>query len=174
MGYVFKYGILWRISAKEYENMFCRYCGKEILDEAVICPHCGVMAKKVDFSALENLSQMQQMPQRMDNGADLKKTKLTRLFAVITSVLIAISLMFLLSGIVDEIYFRLNMHSYNDGVRYSPFILPLFFGFVSLGTGIPTLIMGLKQDNAGVRLLTTLIFIASIFSFITPFVCNMQ
>lgn len=21
--------------------MFCRKCGKEVLDEAVVCPHCG-------------------------------------------------------------------------------------------------------------------------------------
>ena len=151
--------------------MFCKYCGEEILDEAVICPHCGVMVKKMDFSALQGQAQTQP---GIDSGMDLKKTKLTRIFAVITAVLVAVSLMLLLSGIVEEIYFRVNMHSYNDGVRYSPFILPLFFGFVSLGTGIPTLIMGLKQDNAGVRLLAIILFIASIFSFLTPLVCNMK
>ena len=155
--------------------MFCRYCGQEILDEAVICPHCGVMVKKLDFSALQGQIQTPQpMQQGVDNSMDLKKTKAVRIFAVITAVLVAVSLMLLLSGIVEEIYFRVDMPSYNDGVRYSPFILPLAFGFVSLGTSIPTFIMGLKQQNAGVRLLTTLIFIASIFSFITPFVCNMQ
>jgi hypothetical protein len=151
--------------------MFCKYCGEEILDEAVICPHCGVMVKKMDFSALQGQAQTQQ---GIDSGMDLKKTKLTRIFAVITAVLVAVSLMLLLSGIVEEIYFRVNMHSYNDGVRYSPFILPLFFGFVSLGTGVPTFIMGLKQQNAGVRLISIILFIASIFSFVTPFVCNMQ
>lgn len=26
---------------------FCRYCGKEIMDEAVICPACGCSVKKV-------------------------------------------------------------------------------------------------------------------------------
>jgi len=26
--------------------MFCQKCGKEILDEAVICVHCGCMVKK--------------------------------------------------------------------------------------------------------------------------------
>ena len=25
---------------------FCRYCGKEHLDEAVICPHCGCATKE--------------------------------------------------------------------------------------------------------------------------------
>ena len=155
--------------------MFCRYCGQEILDEAVLCPHCGVLVKKLDFSALQGQAQTPQPTQQgVDNSMDLKKTKLTRIFAVITAVLVAFSLMFLLSGIVEEIYFRMGMHSYNDGVRYSPFILPLAFGFVSLGTGVPTFIMGLKQQNAGVRLISIILFIASIFSFLTPFVCNMQ
>ncbi len=26
--------------------MFCRCCGKEIVDEAVVCPQCGVWVKK--------------------------------------------------------------------------------------------------------------------------------
>ena len=28
--------------------MFCKKCGKEIDDEAVICPHCGCKAKDVE------------------------------------------------------------------------------------------------------------------------------
>ena len=155
--------------------MFCRYCGQEILDEAVLCPHCGVLVKKLDFSALQGQAQTpQSMQQSVDNVMDLKKTKMVRIFAVITAVLVAVSLMLLLSGIVEEIYFRVDMHSYNDGGPLSPFILPLAFGFVSLGTGVPTFIMGLKQQNAGVRLISIILFIASIFSFVTPFVCNMQ
>ena len=150
--------------------MFCRYCGQEILDEAVLCPHCGVMVKKLDLSALQGQTPMPTQ-QSADSGMDLKKTKAVRIFAVITAVLVAFSLMFLLSGIVGM--FNDWRHSY-DGGHLSPFILPLAFGFVSLGTGIPTLVMGLKQENAGVRLLSIILFIASIFSFLTPLVCNMQ
>lgn len=148
--------------------MFCRYCGQEILDEAVICPHCGVMVKKLDFSALQEQAPTQQS---VDSGMDLKKTKAVRIFAVITAALVAFSLMLLLSGIVEM--FNYWRHSY-DGGHLSPFILPLAFGFVSLGTGVPTLIMGLKQENAGVRLISIILFIAAIFSFLTPLVCNMQ
>lgn len=28
--------------------MFCKNCGQEIDDKAVICPHCGVLQKQVD------------------------------------------------------------------------------------------------------------------------------
>ena len=27
--------------------MFCQKCGKEIMDEAVVCPHCGCATGKV-------------------------------------------------------------------------------------------------------------------------------
>ena len=32
--------------------MFCSKCGKEIFDEAVVCPNCGCMVK--DFSQIKN------------------------------------------------------------------------------------------------------------------------
>ena len=98
--------------------MFCRYCGQEILDEAVLCPHCGVMVKKLDCSALQGQAQTpQSMQQSVDNSMDLKKTKAVRIFAVITAVLVAVSLMLLLSGIVEEIYFRVNMQVLMQSVQ---------------------------------------------------------
>lgn len=27
--------------------MFCKYCGKELLDQAVLCPYCGMMVKNI-------------------------------------------------------------------------------------------------------------------------------
>ena len=41
--------------------MFCRYCGKEILDEAVLCPHCGVMVKNVTLPT----QQVQNVPKKV-------------------------------------------------------------------------------------------------------------
>ena len=31
--------------------MFCKNCGKEINDNAVVCPHCGVQVGKVETSS---------------------------------------------------------------------------------------------------------------------------
>ena len=33
---------------KRRKGMFCKKCGKEILDEAVICPNCGVQVKEIN------------------------------------------------------------------------------------------------------------------------------
>lgn len=34
--------------------MFCKVCGKEINDEAVICPHCGCSVKEIPVTAVDN------------------------------------------------------------------------------------------------------------------------
>ncbi|MBE6529160.1 MAG: zinc-ribbon domain-containing protein [Ruminococcaceae bacterium] len=36
--------------------MFCSKCGKEIMDEAVICPHCGCSPKGQNAKAITNSS----------------------------------------------------------------------------------------------------------------------
>ena len=33
---------------------FCTKCGKEILDEAVICPHCGCVVDRSTFQEITN------------------------------------------------------------------------------------------------------------------------
>lgn len=174
--------------------MFCRYCGKEILDEAVLCPHCGVMVKKVDFSALQGqakpqptahhtqstqpmqpTAQMQAEPKEADKGCadDLKATRLTRIFGIISSVFIGLSLAVLISGLFSYLYY-FNGYSgseYNTEL-YDASAAALLFGFVALGTGITTFILGLKQKNAAVRYISTIIFIASIFAVFIPMVCS--
>ena len=33
--------------------MYCKKCGKEIFDEAVVCPYCGVMTDNADIAFKE-------------------------------------------------------------------------------------------------------------------------
>jgi hypothetical protein len=163
--------------------MFCRYCGKEILDEAVLCPHCGVMVKNVDFSALQGQAKVQQ-PQalqeqtevkKVDNACtdELKTTSLTRIFGIISTVFIGLSLAIVLSGLFSYLYYFEGYSSsqYNTEL-YDATAAALLFGFVALGTGITTFVLGLKQKNVGVRYVSTVIFIASIFAVFIPLVCS--
>ncbi len=163
--------------------MFCRYCGKEILDEAVLCPHCGVMVKNVDFSALQAQAKVQQ-PQalqgqtevkKVDNACtdELKTTRLTRIFGIISAVFIGLSLAIVLSGLFSYLYYYEGYFDpeYNTEL-YDATAAALLFGFVALGTGITTFVLGLKQKNVGVRYVSTVIFIASIFAVFIPLVCS--
>ena len=34
--------------------MYCKNCGKEIDDNAVVCPHCGVQQKRVASEVVDN------------------------------------------------------------------------------------------------------------------------
>lgn len=176
--------------------MFCRYCGKEILDQAVLCPHCGMMVKKVDFSALQQpqpqaieqpqvgwqQSQVQpQMyaqpqalpPEIVDKKAEDLKTRLARVFGIIAAVFIGLSLAILLSGICSYLYYFEGYSSsqYNTEL-YDSVAAALLFGFIALGAGIATFILGLKQKNVGVRYLSTILFIGSIFAVFIPLVCS--
>ena len=165
--------------------MFCRYCGKEILDEAVLCPHCGVMVKNVDFSALQGQVQAKvQQPQalqgqtevkKVDNACtdELKTTRLTRIFGIISTVFIGLSLAIVLSGLFSYLYYYEGYFDpeYNTEL-YDATAAAFLFGFVALGTGITTFILGLKQKNVGVRYVSTVIFIASIFAVFIPLVCS--
>ena len=173
--------------------MFCRYCGKEILDQAVLCPHCGMMVKQVDFSALQQpqvakppqvgwqQSQVQpQMyaqpqtlpPEIVDKKAEDLKTPLARIFGIISAVFIGLSLAVLIGALFSYLYYYGGYSSSQYGTElYDDVAAALLFGFVALGTGITTFVLGLKQKNVGVRYVSTVIFIASIFAVFIPLVC---
>lgn len=154
--------------------MFCRYCGKEILDEAVLCPHCGVMVKKINLPA-QNAAQsqpvaqpVQQTPSCAEKKDEIKKTRLARVFGVVSSVFSGLSLLFVLSGFATMLYYWMgSSYYYDDG----SFGAAIFMGLIALGTGIASFILGLRQKNAGVRYISTVIFVASIFSVMLPMVC---
>ena len=154
--------------------MFCRYCGKEILDEAVLCPHCGVMVKKIDLTAQQAQNASQKAKEnKTDCCCELKKTRLTRIFGTVSAVLCGLVLMILFGGIVEQLgYFMGYSSSVYDRNALSDAASGAFlFGLIALGFSIASFVLGLKQNNVGVRYLSTIIFVASIFATLIPMVC---
>jgi hypothetical protein len=124
----------------------------------------------MDFSALQGQAQTQP---GIDSGMDVKKTKLTRIFGIISAVFIGLSLAIVLSGLFSYLYyFEGYFDSEYNTELYDATAAALLFGFVALGTGITTFVLGLKQKNVGVRYVSTVIFIASIFAVFIPLVCS--
>jgi hypothetical protein len=111
----------------------------------------------------------------VDNACtdELKTTRLTRIFGIISTVFIGLSLAIVLSGLFSYLYYFEGYSSsqYNTEL-YDATAAALLFGFVALGTGITTFVLGLKQKNVGVRYVSTVIFIASIFAVFIPLVCS--
>lgn len=154
--------------------MFCRYCGKEILDEAVLCPHCGVMVKNVTLPT----QQVQNVPKKVkeektDTCCELKQTRLTRIFGIVSAVLSGLVLMILFGGIVEQFGYFMGYSSsiYDMNALMDAASGAFLFSMIGLGFGIASFVLGLKQKNVGVRYLSTVIFVASIFATLISMVC---
>ena len=77
--------------------MFCKICGKEINDQAVICPHCGCQTKE---SAIEN--------------SDAKKINA---LCIVGFVLSIVSLLISLVGIVAIAGLVLSIIGVNQAIK---------------------------------------------------------
>lgn len=147
--------------------MFCRYCGKELLDEAVLCPNCGRIVKKADYSAQKNgLGQTDK--QADQDKADKRRASLSKTFGVTASVFIWLSLAMTLSGIIE--YFNYCHAGYSSPISEG-YIGATIMGLIALGFGITSFVWGIKQKNYAVKYISTIIFVASIFAVFIPTVC---
>ena len=147
--------------------MFCRHCGKELLDEAVLCPNCGKMVKKASFSTQKNaFGQVNQTSEQ--EKSEKRKTVFSKTFGVTATVFIWLSLAMTLSGIMEYVY------SYQMGYS-SPItefhVSAVFMGLIALGFGITSFVFGIKQKNYAVKYISTIVFIASIFAVFIPMAC---
>lgn len=173
--------------------MFCRYCGKEILDEAVLCPHCGVWVKDIDLpvrtkkdeaAAVEpvkpaevaEIAEVTEVTEAAENERekDLAKSRLLRIFGIISFAFTCVTALLVAGGLASNIYYYMGYSSsyYYPEYANEAFGFGVFTAMVALGTGIPCFVLGLKQKNASLRLLATLVFVAAVFSFILPLVCG--
>ena len=136
--------------------MYCKKCGKEVLDDAVICTGCGSWVKE-------------EPKKQTDMAATEKSAKLSKLFGVIAFSLIMTTLFFVFAGIAGwEVSTR---YGYTDIVWDSASIGgAIVFGSIALGFGITSFVFGIKaKENIAIRYIATLIFIMSIVVYLIPF-----
>lgn len=156
--------------------MFCRYCGKEILDEAVLCPHCGVWVKKIDLPVQAKKDEAVKPAESAENERknDLAKSRLLRIFGIISFAFVCLTALLVAGGLASNIYYYMGYSSsyYYPEYANEAFGVGVFTAMIALGAGIVCFVFGLKQKNASLRFLATLVFIAAVFSFILPLVCG--
>lgn len=127
--------------------MFCIQCGKEVLDEAVVCPNCGCLIGKI--------------PKRKGvvkkDGAEAGlRTGVSHVLLVISFTLLCLTAMFL-------------WWSHKD-IRYHRFFLyaALFQSIGAIIAGIISLIFAyVKREKDWLRMLTLLNLIMSIIMLTT-------
>ena len=142
--------------------MFCRNCGKELCEKAYVCPACGVLVgQKPTVKTEEKL--VEKVQEEITIGELSKKTKLAKLFGILSFCCICVTFLFVFIGIAD---------SYVIGSYYYFFIASWgittgwIVSWVALGLGITAFIFGLKQKEYATNYISTLVFIASIAAFL--------
>lgn len=136
--------------------MFCKYCGKEILDNAVICVHCGVMVDGVKAPKKEQVAVEETE----------KKRSLTKIFGILSVSFLAVAIFFCFLGISTFYLYIYSPYSATlSNVRYlyqSYAIWEWIFAWIALGFSIATFIIGRREKENAMRFISTLIFIFAI------------
>ena len=143
--------------------MFCRKCGKEVLDEAAFCTGCGCW--------LDNAPKKQE--KNREDKAE-KFAKLSKLFGILAFSFIMTTLFFVFIAIAgaeltNDLYWYSDEYMiYWDEVGVAWAIVT---ACPALGFGITSFVLSKKaKENIAVRYISTLIFIMSIVVFLIPFV----
>ena len=156
--------------------MFCTKCGKELLDEAVVCTGCGCLVNKE--------KQESKVVTKTELPEKTKENWLTVLLIVsfaCACLAIVFFLVCIITSISDGNCFHSNMsikHGYAFNsievhylyVAVNGFMIPTFIcGVFGLGAAIPAFILSKKRDYA-TKILATFTLIFTIAAFVLGFV----
>ena len=145
--------------------MFCKYCGKEHLDEAIVCPHCGMMLKQIPtpVAAAPAAKPVAKAPVAV--GELEKATKLAKLFGMFAAIAIAMTFFLIVATIASMGSFSMTHYSLWDEDLV---IFSWLFGWTALGMGITSFILSVKQSNYAVKYVSLVLFIFSILAYLAP------
>ena len=147
--------------------MFCKYCGKEHLDEAVVCPHCGMMVKQIATPAAAPAKPLASVAKAYEAPVDgvAKGTKMAKLFGMFAAIAIAVTFLFVFITIANLGLYSTSRYSIWDE---DLIIAAWLFGWTALGMGITSFIMSVKQKDMGVKYVSLVVFIMSILAYLVP------
>lgn len=162
--------------------MFCKYCGKELNDQAVICPACGCLAEKEEPVQAENtaLACVEPTPVAPLTAEEIAKkeaeekqkciesrTKKTGLFSVLAFSFLCATAFALCGQLSDLLHYIIGASYYYDSAGFA---FAVIFSLVALGMSITAFVLSrkIKKERPGVAIISTFVFIASIFAF---FIC---
>lgn len=159
--------------------MFCRYCGKELLDEAVVCPHCGCLVHEIktaqDDSQTDSQADLQTDLQPVAQAVEQpvvsrKFYRLKKIFSIVGTALSGVALLCTLFSM----WLMLLAFASNDGnggaIAFA--ILAIIFWFYfsvaispfALASGILAFVFGGKTEKRGAFAVTA--FVLGIVAFV--------
>lgn len=151
--------------------MFCRYCGKELLDDAVICTGCGVWVDGKKTTAETGKTDCEKAP--VEKQSAEKWAKFSKIFGMVAFSIISLVLFLMIIGIgnIGEYFYE----GYEFGTGYYSywdedyFEAAWVFAWFGLGLAIASFVFACKIKKCmGVKYVSTLVFILSIAVFFAP------
>ncbi len=140
--------------------MFCKYCGKEISDEAYICTGCGRLAKELGVKKKNEKTVGENAKQKVD-GVSL----LTKIFMLITIALLG-AVMICLVYYFDT--YRVSRYGWDLVKYYEMFSVAIALASIALAFGIAQFVMAVIQDKklSVWNMVSTIILIISVCTFV--------
>lgn len=153
--------------------MFCKYCGKELSEQAIVCPGCGCLASASRPAETEAPMQVEQAPfieQESAEGKLVKNEKKAKIFSVLGFIFLCVEAFFLCAHIADALYCLLGRIAYHDE---GGAVMAFLISWAALAMGITAFVFGIKikKRNVALSTITIFVFVASIVGFIIPMVC---
>ena len=155
--------------------MFCRYCGKEVLDEAYMCPSCGSMLKELPIQQAE-AAQIAKPTQTIEEKPQKKRDKYkvpAMVLSIVAIVLSGIQLAFVLGTMstLGVALFGSSVVGSDDwaalgwlGVVWFAYGVWALIGLspFSTATGIIGFCFGRKTENEKIKKLSIVAFVLAI------------
>lgn len=152
--------------------MFCKYCGKELTEHAVVCPGCGCLAS--DSAPTEHAvvppvpAPLPVLDREGERIARLKSAeKKAKLFSILGFIFLCVEFFFLFMQIADILECVMGYYSYYDT---SAAVIAWLFSWAALAMGITAFVCSskIRRTNLALRTITVFVFTASIVTFIIP------
>ena len=142
--------------------MFCKNCGNELSDNAYVCTKCGCLVNE------ENSETQSTTITESGNKNNDKKSLLVRIFLIITIGFIFAALTCdLLAVAAMDIYVT---DYYIDLYINSTWAAMAFIdGLLALGFGIATFVLGVKNTDKILKMMSIICFVVSIIMQVTTF-----
>lgn len=143
--------------------MFCRHCGNELLDEAVVCPKCGCLVHETETARVETQPVAQTSEQPV---VSRKFYRLKKIFSIVGTALSGVALF---CAVVFWYLIFLAFITTDDGALGLA-ILSIFWFYFSvvvspfaLASGILAFVFGGKTEKRGA--FATAAFVLGIVAF---------
>lgn len=153
--------------------MFCKYCGKELSEQAIVCPGCGCLASDSrEETVVEQPTQGVETVSIVEEKTEqqLKRMeKKAKLFSMLAFIFLCVEAFFIAIHIVDALQYIFGTISYHDE---GGAVVAFLFAVTALAMGITAFVFGIKikKQSVAMSTITVFVFVASIVGFIIPLI----